>query len=47
MARLGVIPPTALMIYGPRDEEELEVVWAILRTSYDRARGSATHLRST
>jgi|SRR5581483_1958175 len=38
-ARMGMIPATALMVYGPRDEEELETVWAILRISYEHARG--------
>lgn len=32
---------TPLMVYGPQDEEEMEVVWSILRTSYTLARGKA------
>jgi hypothetical protein len=28
-----------MMVFGPRDEEELEVVWAILKESYAYARG--------
>jgi hypothetical protein len=27
------------LIFGPRDEEELEVVWRLLRSSYEFARG--------
>ena len=38
-ARMGLIPPTALMVYGPRDEKELEAVWKILYASYVGARG--------
>ena len=33
------VPSTVVMIYGPRNEEELEVVWGIVRASYDFARG--------
>lgn len=29
------------LIFGPRDEAELEVVWGLLRRSYEYARGSA------
>lgn len=29
------------LIFGPRDEAELEVVWSLLRASYDFARGEA------
>jgi phospholipase/carboxylesterase len=39
LARLGVMPPTAVMVFGPRDADELEVVWTILRVSYAFARG--------
>lgn len=38
-ARMGMMPGTAAMVFGPRDEEELEVVWVILKASYDFARG--------
>jgi hypothetical protein len=38
VARLGLIPETAVMIYAPRDEEELEVVERLVRASYDFAR---------
>lgn len=38
-AREGLIPGAALMIYGPRDEGELDVVWRIIEASYRLARG--------
>lgn len=38
-AREGLIPGAALMIYGPRDEGELDVAWQIVETSYRFARG--------
>lgn len=34
-------PPGLVMVYGPRDAGELDVVWGIVRASYDYARGSA------
>lgn len=40
VARMGLIPPTAMMVYGPRDEEELESVWEILRASHAFATGT-------
>jgi hypothetical protein len=40
LARAGVMPPTVLMVFGPRDAEELEVVWTILRASRDHAAGT-------
>lgn len=30
-------PASTVMVYGPRDAEELEVVWRLLRASYDFA----------
>lgn len=33
------VPDTATMVYGPRDEEELEVVWGLVRASHEYARG--------
>jgi hypothetical protein len=41
VARLGAIPETAVMIYAPRDEAELDVVERLVRASYEFARGSA------
>lgn len=38
VARMGLIPETAMMVYGPRDDEELETVWQILRASHAFAR---------
>lgn len=43
LVELGVMPPTTVMIYGPRDEEELEVVWNIVQASYFNARGDQSH----
>lgn len=40
----GVMPATQLMVYGPRDADELEVVWAIVEQSYAFARGGAGNL---
>lgn len=39
LARQGVLPPSFVMVYGPRDDRELETVWAILQASYAYARG--------
>lgn len=33
--------PTLLMVYGPRDAEELETAWALVRASYAYASGPA------
>ena len=32
-------PGTVMMLYGPRDEGELEVVWGLVRASYEYAQG--------
>jgi len=40
IARRGLIPRTAVMVYAPRDQTELEVVERLIRESYDFARGS-------
>ncbi|MEU4549032.1 hypothetical protein [Nonomuraea dietziae] len=34
------LPPTIVMVYGPRDREELEVVWSLVQTSYAYATGT-------
>lgn len=39
VAKMGLIPPTTLMIYGPRDAGELEVVMTLLTASWSYARG--------
>jgi hypothetical protein len=38
VARLGLIPPTAVMLYAPRDETELTVVETLVRASHAFAR---------
>ena len=38
----GVMPPTNVMVFGPRDQGELEVVEQIVRTSYANARGDGS-----
>lgn len=39
VARLGLIPGTAVMIYAPRDDTELETVYTLLLASYRFAGG--------
>lgn len=39
LVRWGAFPPGFVMVYGPRDEEELEAVWTLLQASYAFARG--------
>lgn len=41
VARLGLIPPTAVMIYAPRDDDERDVVKALVRASHAYGRGDA------
>ena len=41
VARMGLIPPTAVMIYAPRDDEERAVVESLVRASWSFARGDA------
>jgi hypothetical protein len=41
VARLGLIPSTAVMLYAPRDDAEREVVEALVRAAYAYARGEA------
>jgi hypothetical protein len=38
VARMGLIPHTAVMLYAPRDEAELDVVEALVRASHAFAR---------
>ncbi|MGQ0679108.1 MAG: luciferase domain-containing protein [Actinomycetota bacterium] len=40
LAEMGLVPPTVMMVYGPRDPGEVEVVWTLLQTSWAYARGS-------
>lgn len=44
---LGVARPEAVMVYAPRDEKELEVVWNLVLESYRFARGEEPILRYT
>jgi hypothetical protein len=37
--RMGLFPPTLVMLYGPRDEAELETVWDLVQASYAFAAG--------
>jgi phospholipase/carboxylesterase len=39
LARAGGMPPTIVMVFGPRDAEELETAWTILRASHAFASG--------
>jgi hypothetical protein len=41
VALRGLIPPTAVMIYAPRDEPELEVIESLVRASHAFARPGA------
>ena len=38
VAMRGLIPPTAVMLYAPRDEDELDVIESLVRASYGFAR---------
>jgi hypothetical protein len=38
VALRGLIPPTAVMLYAPRDEAELEVIESLVRASHTFAR---------
>lgn len=41
VARLGLIPATTVMVYAPRDDGELEVVYGLVLASYRYAGGAA------
>jgi Family of unknown function (DUF5519) len=41
IARQGLIPATAVMLYAPRDEAELDVIESLVRASHAFARGLA------
>jgi Luciferase len=48
-AAAGFQPDTLVMLYGPRDEAELETVWELVKASYAFARGlggGSTHAGS-
>jgi hypothetical protein len=38
VARMGLIPPTAVMLYAPRDESELRVIEQLIGASHAFAR---------
>jgi hypothetical protein len=40
MVEQGMMPPTTIMVYGPRNEAELSSVMHIVRASYDNASGA-------
>jgi Family of unknown function (DUF5519) len=42
LARREMLPATIVMIYGPRDEAELETVWQLVEVSYAFARGESS-----
>ncbi|MFF7944056.1 luciferase family protein [Nocardia gamkensis] len=42
MSRQGYLPGTLVMVYGPRDREELDVVWQLVRISHRFAVRPAT-----
>jgi hypothetical protein len=35
------MPPTNLMVFGPRDDAELDIIWRIIQASYDNASGGS------
>jgi hypothetical protein len=39
LAVRGQVAPTRVMLFAPRDEDELETVWSLVETSYDYAVG--------
>lgn len=39
LAKIGVLPPSMVMLYGPRDDDELEIVWRLVQSSHQFARG--------
>jgi hypothetical protein len=38
MARAGRVPTTVVMLFGPRDEQELAIVWELVQRSHTFAR---------
>ena len=37
----GLVPASVVMLYGPRDPEEVEIVWALVQESHRFASGAA------
>jgi hypothetical protein len=44
VALAGIIPLNTIMVFGPRDDDELEVVWRLLVTSHEYAWAEAAGL---
>jgi hypothetical protein len=44
VAMSGLIPLNTIMVFGPRDDDELEVVWRLLVTSHEYAWAEAAGL---
>lgn len=42
LAALGVVPKSIVMLFGPRDEDELDIVWSLVCASYAYATGETT-----
>jgi hypothetical protein len=42
IARSGLIPPVLVMVYGPCDQDGLEIVWRLVELSYQFALGNKT-----
>lgn len=43
LARTDDLPGSVVMVYAPRDRDELEVVWSLVRSSYAFASSSTEH----
>lgn len=43
-AQAGILPATLVMVYAPRNESELEVVWRLVSVSYAFAMGNTTEM---
>lgn len=39
LASRGIAPRTLVMLFGPRDEAELDTIWQLIQISYGFARG--------
>lgn len=40
LADRGIVPASVVMLYGPRDAQEAEIVWALVRVSHRFASGA-------
>lgn len=45
LAASGRVPRSIVMVYGPRDEDELEVIWNLIRISHGYATGAKSGIR--